>query len=309
MKKLLLLFSFSVALSFSSKAQTSVYHPFPDSAAVWVVNYTFIDTCIEEDEYAYVFDGDTVINSYTYHKITVPVVKNIPPNQCSEVSPPPTGYRGAIRQDIVAKKVYFVPANLLNEGLLYNFSLNIGDTIHNKYWASICGNPNTIYQVTAIDSILIGTTFRKKIVFNNSSALSIIEGIGSITGLLEPMCVFFEVYWSLDCFSQNDTTLFTGSASQHYCDITNSVNNIPERNISITLSPNPFHTTATLSISDSRYKNAALKIYDVMGRPVQQQIITNQSTIINRNGLCDGLYFYRLSNSEGLMLTGKFVVE
>ena len=35
MKKLILLFSLTVALAFYAKAQTSVYHPFPDSDAVW----------------------------------------------------------------------------------------------------------------------------------------------------------------------------------------------------------------------------------------------------------------------------------
>ena len=82
---------------------------------------------------------------------------------------------------------------------------------------------------------------------------------------------------------------------------------------SITISPNPFHTTARFEINKSEFiiKNCDLKIYNTLGVLVRQEKISNlNSFILHRNDLHDGLYLYELRTSDSSPIgTGKFIIE
>jgi len=88
-------------------------------------------------------------------------------------------------------------------------------------------------------------------------------------------------------------------------------------NQAITISPNPFHTSATLTTSwhPDSYRDAAgnlqLNIYSTMGTLVRSEGISNLSSYsLHRGELCEGLYFYELrSNNYELIGTGKFIIE
>ena len=108
MKKHLLSFVLLLSLITQTKAQTSVYHPFPDSDAVWNVHYfLFGVSCDSEDDYySYVITSDTTIGSNLYHKLTVPFVNRVLAGYGSDVS---VGYAGGIRQNILKQKsVYHI---------------------------------------------------------------------------------------------------------------------------------------------------------------------------------------------------------
>jgi len=329
MKKLLLLFSISVALS--AKAQTSVYHPFPDSDAVWNVLLASAASCnatgYYTEYYSIIISGDTLINSTSYHKLLIPYVhyyNSDTSGQCYISPYTGKGNIGFIRQDTLLKRVFFRDNGGSTDHLLYDFNLHVGDSA--SYYC-FGGSTYTIH-VQKEDSIFIGNDYRKKwfITSTGGSASggldSIIEGIGSLSGLINywhpfnPQIIYLNSF--LECFQYNGNIIYP--ASSIACNIDLSADNIRQKNISITLSPNPFHTTATLEINpeksgeELKIKNAELKIYDVMGRLVQ--IVSplpwrgaGGEAVINRNGLPDGLYFYQLSNNDGLQLTGKFVIE
>lgn len=75
--------------------------------------------------------------------------------------------------------------------------------------------------------------------------------------------------------------------------------------------PNPFDNTATVRISANyKIQNAKIEIYDLYGKSllVIDNINTNEFTI-SRNNLPDGMYFYRIGNQQGIIGTGKLVVE
>jgi len=94
------------------------------------------DTLTPMDFMKYYIYNDTVINNISYKKLyrkayfidantywgSDPVGKYL--------SPPHTGYVGAIRQDSTARKIYFIPINMEQEVLLYDFSPhNSGDMV------------------------------------------------------------------------------------------------------------------------------------------------------------------------------------
>ena len=71
MKKLLQIVFLSLLVTLSvaeGRAQTNVYHPFPDSDGVWSEYYNDQNSSTS-GYYLYSIFGDTTINSLKYHKV------------------------------------------------------------------------------------------------------------------------------------------------------------------------------------------------------------------------------------------------
>ena len=126
MKKLIL--SIMVILTLSSMAQKSVYYPFPDSNAQWNMHLSLqgIPGPAHEEFYSIILTGDTLINGLTYHKLTIPYVESSGKSITTMISP---GYKGAIRQDTLNRKTFIIPPATITEQLLYDFTMQIGDTV------------------------------------------------------------------------------------------------------------------------------------------------------------------------------------
>lgn len=308
MKKLLLILINFLFCTFVN-AQTSVYHPFPENNAIW--NITAQGCCwidcpsppnpnpiIGDYNFSYSFSGDTIINGSTYRKILKTGTAyehcnfgNFINNWYSIYE-----YAGAIRQDTAARKIYFISAANSNECLLYDFSVSVGDTINN------CECQTT---VASIDSVLIGSNYRKRFNLSTSPSISIIEGIGSTSGLLEPLCPF-EYFGTLDCFSLNEQTLYPNSATD--CILTTSIGyseNSPNR---INIFPNPFFSQATLQ-TNIQLKNATLTINNCFGELVLSiKNINGNAVELSRGDLATGIYYLRLSQNNQTITTAKLVI-
>lgn len=72
-----------------------------------------------------------------------------------------------------------------------------------------------------------------------------------------------------------------------------------------TLFPNPFHSSATLTINAEQ---AVLKIFDLPGKLLREEIIQRKS-VINRQSLPNGIYYYHVISNNELISRGKFIVE
>ena len=115
-------FFFVIIWASAASAQNSGYHPFPDSNARWNIYYwDYGWPQVTEIYYSIEISGDTSINGFPYHKLFTPYLqtsRNLIKN--STVS---SGYKGAIRQDTLARTVYIVPPFEVSEQLLYDFNL------------------------------------------------------------------------------------------------------------------------------------------------------------------------------------------
>ncbi len=83
---------------------------------------------------------------------------------------------------------------------------------------------------------------------------------------------------------------------------------------SIEVYPNPFSTTATVTVngnlSSAQLKDLRLELYDLTGRKVQTlQNARNNQFQLNANQLKEGLYLYRVAVNNELIGAGKVVVE
>ena len=312
MKKFLLLCVFSVAC-FLSRAQTNIYHPFPGSNTNWNIDGIVPWACPFNTDYyesfSIIISGDTTIGNYDYHKLSIPVVQR----SCTSAALHFPGYAGAFRDDTSAKKIFFVYPNDSAEQLLYDFTMQVGDTIKgylSNYWMCM---PNA-QVVNSIDSVLVGSSYRKMWVIGNGW-FRFIEGIGSTAGLLDPVCEIIDgPICSLLCFSLEGTVLYPANAAQ--CNVVMDLNDaISENRNHISIFPNPFHSEAQLENgvpSGIRgIENGLLRIYNAMGMLVREDKILNlNSYILRRDGLNDGLYFYELRASDSdLIGSGKFLVE
>ncbi len=120
-------------------AQEYHYVQFPDSNAVWSEVYW---KPISEpyprwiyNKYA-LFNEDTVINGITYHKLFH--------TNATEITKENSECIGGIREDslkrIIANSAMFELVPEIKEVILFDFSLNVGDTINNYINDTICAN-------------------------------------------------------------------------------------------------------------------------------------------------------------------------
>src|ERR1035438_1738336 len=123
--------------------------------------------CYSTADRIYFTGNDTVINGFTYQisrEYPFSGYNPVPNVMC----PPlvvnnesyPTG--SFIREDTVARKVYiYVSGGTPPDQLLYDFSLQIGDTLKSEY------NGGGTFIVTAIDTVTLNDgEFREKFIFN-----------------------------------------------------------------------------------------------------------------------------------------------
>jgi hypothetical protein len=302
MKNLLLVLATFAALTV--KSQTSVYHPFPDSNAVWNVqtqlccynscSSPFPNPYFYDFNFSYYLQGDTTANGYNYHKIYQSGVTHEYCAFSTTVNNWGTQnnlYVGAYREDAAAKKVFLMGTPDI---LLYDFSLNVGDTVPRGF--ELVDNCSAI---SSIDSILIGNNYRKR--FNLSTfPYSLIEGIGSTSGLLEPLCVF-EYEGTLICFSQNGQTLFPDTNTN--CENVTNVHDVQYKT-SIKVFPNPFLNE--LNFSTGNYDQSELVIYDITSRKLLNKTFIN-SISFNTQQLFSGVYLYEVRYRNGLATKGKIV--
>ncbi len=159
--------------AFVLQGQEYSYVPYVQESSVW--SYCLKDqpdrVNIDLPEYyydRYEINGDTVIDSKQYKKM----LYDCPQNQ---------SYFGAFREQ--DKKVFFIENNSDNERLVYDFSLNTGDTFVRYDGVSY----SYIMIVSSIDTINVSGGLRKRINFVERADYKggdWIEGIGDTKSIL-----------------------------------------------------------------------------------------------------------------------------
>ena len=269
-------------------AQT--YFPFPDPNSTW--NYLKKDkSCMNLPEQctvngstlSYDVNGDTVINSKTYHKIFR------------------SNYLCAIREDSL-KRVYRIWP-LDTEKKIFDFSASIGDTV----------SFNPVGMVTGIDSVLIDNQYRKRFITGSDT---IIEGIGSMHNLIFDIIFYpdFAPTFDMLCYQRNDTVKFTNPV-YNTCDTSFSytillgINEDVLRN-KLTIYPNPTTSQFTLKMELKESTELFVKLYHFTGQLIYLEEIGNVSgnytQQIDLSGYSKGVYFVQIS-TENNILTRKVV--
>jgi len=321
MKTKFFIFSVFILTSFAAKAQQ--YIPFPDSNAVWGIEYGCFDVtqCPNGDivRWQYYISKDTVIGPHNYIKINSRITSPSTTGCCALGMPYLTCF--LLRSDTLSRKVYLLECDSTNEKLLYNFSMNIGDTLKGFLSLQDQGLIHTLYS---IDSVLINGNYRKMYHFELNQIPPtlcdidyIIEGIGGIAGLIEPISFAESSSSTLLCYSENGNVIYTpgdafptcgGSVSNIWCDPTVSITDFNNIINNISIYPNPSFGSFTIEINNNIKFPVIAQIYHSLGIKLFEIELKNSINTINLPFLGEGFYFLKLK-TEDYLFTNKIIIK
>lgn len=298
MKKIsVILILLLVAGSGTLKSQN--YFAFPTNNAIWNQFYWWNGAPVDQwgYNYQYIMDGDTMLGGKSYNKIYY-----------KETDYPTSRvFIGGLREDSL-RQIFFFPdssfqgtgspttlTDYSTEQLLYTFNnLHTGDTLPIHQGVALI-------KVVAIDSVLIGTTYRKRYEIQNSNLLFLpeywIEGIGSTKDLLSPFMYEFE--WELFnlCFSDTATYYInspTGADSCHW-DITGL--NETFHSSPLKVFPSPCHNY--ICVDTNPYsQNSVITIKNLLGQTVIVLNNIQTTEIIDVSSLPPGEYYIEVRNNN-----------
>ncbi len=268
----------------------------------WRLHVTFGGAlpCLQFWDYVIYVNGHDTVNGHDYIKLFE--------NRTIEyewMGPPPVGcsgtynynsLRGLFRQE--DKKIIMREDD--SDIMIYDFDLAVGDTLP----ASPLLYEDNIY-VTAIDSILVGETYRK--VFSLSLSTGgipgqIIEGIGFIYGFLSGFPDWFYPE-ELVCFSLDGAIYYENPSPTADCDMFVGIEQANTKSPGLEISPNPSHGLFTVSLTTHENQDIRLIIHDISGRIIKEELwpVENGNNVksINLMDLKKGIYFLSLSDKDG----------
>ncbi len=287
----------TISLVTPAAAQTD--HPFPDSAAMWVQYWEMMVTPPPLPQFEWqgtsniCFNGmDTVIDGTAFTCV----------DQCD------MGYMGALRED--SGKVYFLPADSLQEYTLYDFTLLEGDTVFDVFvdngfaydgWTSW---PELFdYYVTQVDTITGRKVINLSVLNDFGPGQVWIEGLGSPFGLFargDPINVS-GTWAGIYCMSHVDTTWFfnagwfegyPGTCAPQYVGLREQVDPTTH------MSPNPTSGRATLG--PGILPHTTVVVSDCVGRAVEALVQPASGIVqIDLSHEPDGLYCVTLISDRG----------
>ncbi|MBK9058805.1 MAG: T9SS type A sorting domain-containing protein [Flavobacteriales bacterium] len=251
------------------------------------------------------YGEDTLIDGFTYKSILEESV--IYTGGCCE-APMDLG-AGFLRDDTTAHKVYWRQLGMASDTLLYDFTLELGDTLKGLYGGlGLCGGMTL--TVESVDSIQIGGNYRKKINFLTDDPChetSIIEGIGSTNGLTACYTVPASYGIGLSCFSVNENIIYTGLCGGPYLapcgELPTALGGATEiRKGIFHISPNPFVNHVEFSINSVNLP-LEVSVVDLLGRELLRFPVSYAKKKLDMSSLSKGLYFLRVHKD------GKFLYQ
>jgi hypothetical protein len=267
-------------------AQTPAYYPFPDSNAQWNIHMYHMGLPPFEENYSIIISGDTVINGLVYKKLT---------------GANPVWYKCAIRQDTLNRKVFIIPPDAMTEELLYDFTMQVGDTV--KGYIENYNNQKDI--VLTIDSVIVGNNSRKRWKINSGYNIYFIEGVGSTYGLVEhsPGTVVDAPDFSITCFRQNGITIYPDTITN--CGLITSVKPIEIQNDQLRIYPNPSNGSFTIEF-DKSLNIKEIRLTDLLGKIVFQQQTDNRTKMEITN-LRNEIYILTIIDKNNLLINKKII--
>ncbi len=270
-----LLLLFISASSFGQKIH------FTDSVNNWKIEHSGGWPILYSYEQRY-FDGFVIKNGNRYTNI-----KNL----------------GLCREDTVLHKVYMISPYDTVERLLYDYNMQVGDTLAYYFYG---GGHNPSGVVVQKDSILIAGNYYKKWKLNNLApyiySTTIIEGIGVVVWST------FEQARKTICFQRNGVIIPVGYyVTSSTCAL--DVNYINADNNTTTISPNPANQYSKITFPYT-VLSGSLIITDIHGKTISSKDINNKKEMMVGGLPAGGLYFYKLTDlTNNQSYTGKFIYE
>jgi len=266
-----------------------------DHDNVWVYGPLWV-TSYGLDHEIYKTQGDTVINDKVYTKI-----KNKKYN--AELMEYYHTSFFFLREEA---GVVYSPSQGDEDGIIYNFNLNLLDTFTQAY------PDNRKYVVTDTSTFIsLDNVSRRQLCLTDISDFNQklddvwIEGIGSLNTFIPKFN--FQEYDTLYCHSTGD---FDKVITEDWvCDnISTSVNDLVIDDNFISLYPQP--ATETLTINTHNTDVSQLTVTDLYGRAVESIFLqSSYEYYLDVVNLMDGIYHLQIRYADGTSSSSLFIVQ
>lgn len=113
---------------------------------------------------------------------------------------------------------------------------------------------------------------------------------------------------------QGNNSCRSGMASQIFtitiCSTT-GISSISATNATATIYPNPFSTSANISVTDiTQINNCEVRIYNVLGAEIMSVPVTEQLTMLETSSFSSGIYFYKIIDKGNKVIqSGKLIAQ
>lgn len=305
MKRIISTLLFSMLLLSIVSSQT--YYPIPESNTYWQYSYSSIPMscpcwghCFDEQIKVY---GDTVVNEMIYHKLTRSTISY--DENCTQ-SFYNHGYQGAFRNDVDSKKVWYIPDGEQSEVLLYDFNLEVGDTIPINYLIPY----DFHFYIDEIDFVEVGNSSRKRYkIFGDinitEEPLIIIEGLGG-QNLIAPFDSwwYFEEGYYFQCINMNNT-LFYPEGDE--CEIMVKTNDYIKEQ-ALELFPNPSTGKFWIKNLSASPKPISIDVFNSFGERLKKLKSRDLINPIDLSAYPKGIYLIMIKweNKESLQ---KIIIQ
>lgn len=232
---------------------------------------------------------DTLINNLTYNQVLVAYDDD--PSATWE------NYGALIRQDSFGK-VFFTEDGY--ETLIYDFSLEIGDTFHIAFLCDL------IVEDIQMVSLNNGEE-RKKIIFQDpffsgGDWCYWIDGIGSNFGLRSDLYCWLDYTEELLCYYSNDEQQYPRDPETCFIVSLNEVSHTEYK-----IYPNP--VADLLFIESDMNLIGSFYIYDLSGQLVKKGDVEKADTQVDIAEFENGFYLIQLELADGGFVSKKFIKQ
>ena len=259
-----------------------VYHSFPDSNSVWSV-----------DLQKFLINGDSILNLVSYKKYYNTLDTNLTTSSLQFV--------GLVRSDTLNRKVYGIIKNQSTEKIMYDFNLNLNDSISVYSIGFGYSSAPNLVKVYSKDSILINGQYRKRLRitgYSNSMILTEdwIEGIGSTFGPLNSGISdlhYVDIcYPTLLCQKQNGILNYINPTynSCYYNPCWTGINEIFSDD-NVLVYPNPSKNIITIKTKD-QIKN--ISVFNSFGQLVDNANYNINAKTLNLSNFPNGIYLLKI---------------
>jgi len=248
--------------------------------------------------------GDTLINNSNYTKIF----------RAFDEYMDEWELYGFIKEE---ENKYFLRNLIGEEGLAYDFGINLGDTvaINNPY-----GFIPLQAIVTLIDSVQIlpANQYRKRYTlfeFENFGNEEIwIEGLGSAAGIIvsgwDMTILTGGDDFTLLCYYEEDELMYQTTL---YSLCFYPIVDIPDNNfekVDYSISPNPVTNTSHLIVKNPENKTLNIRIFNSFGQLVEQHnFLTSFDLEIRSEDYSKGVYFFSIFENYKYLTSDKFIIR
>lgn len=284
-----------------------------DTTSHWKVDGYYMQgmECLFEYSFWYYIQGEEIINNKTYSKLYSkghwyedPIWPGDP--GCDGEGDIVDIYVGALRTE--NNIVYFKPYDWDSEQLLFDYNLNIGDTLSDTTFFLFGNNP--MVTVSSIDSVLNQNgDYLKRWNLQVDGWKEqdwFIEGIGTNKGLFHEL-IPFEWDSELICYSENFLPVYPPGSD---CDPTVGIFDQELITLDFICYPNPTNEFINIQISNPQAEKYFVEIYNITGQRIySEEMESSASYSINCVNMKAGIYFIILSSPTEIKTTQKLLIN